>query len=186
MPLQRSRHLLSCAILGAALLLSACGFHPRGTGTGTIQLQELSVSTQDNHSLARRTVVDALRNHGVQVTATSRYQLQLLDEAETRRAYNTAQRSIPIEQQLNSQLTFQITNRAGQTLYGPETLSYQRSYSADRDNVTGNAIEEELLQREMREELANRLVTQLSRISVSDLEAREQALQRNGQSTSAQ
>src|SRR5690554_8239714 len=68
MPLQRPRHLLSCAVLGAALLLSACGFQLRGTATEDIPLQELRLSVQDEYGQIHRALRESLINHGVRVT----------------------------------------------------------------------------------------------------------------------
>ena len=178
MHLQRPRYLLSCALLGASLLLSACGFDLRGTGVDNIQLSEMQVSALDNNGPTHQSVLEALRVKGVRVHGGARYQLELLDEPQQRRAISYSSRAVPAEYELRRLLTFQISNNAGQPLIGPETLSVQRVYVRDRDNVTGSSEEEALLQREMREELTRQLMFRLSRISSSDLAAREQALER--------
>src|SRR5690606_35793925 len=87
----------------------------------------------------------------------------------------------PIERELRSELTYVISNRDGRLLLGPETLTAQRSYGADRNNVTGNTEEEQLLRNEMHQELIRQLVLRLSRVSPAVLEAREQALDGSGQ-----
>lgn len=179
MHLQRPRYLLGCAVLGASLLLSACGFHLRGTGVDNIKLDELHVSAQNNNGPTHQSVLEALRNNGVTVRSTAPYHLQLRDEPQQRRSLSYASRSTPAEYELRRLLTFQIINSAGQPLIGPETLSTQRVHVRDRDNVTGSSEEEALLQREMREDLTRQLMFRLSRISTSDLVAREQALERS-------
>lgn len=180
MPLQRPRHLLSCAVLGTALLLSACGFQLRGTATEDIPLQELRLSVQDEYGQIHRALRESLISHGVRVTDSARYHLQL-QEADSRRSLGNASRGGPIERELRSELTYVISNRDGRLLLGPETLTAQRSYGADRNNVTGNTEEEQLLRNEMHQELIRQLVLRLSHVSPAALEAREQALDGSGQ-----
>lgn len=176
MRLQQTRYLLSCALLGASLLLSACGFQLRGTGVDSLQLDELHLSAQDSHSQTRQQLLDALRSKGVTVRSSAPYQLQLLAEPEYRRALNRSGRSSAAEYQLQHQLIYQITDAAGRTLLGPETLSTQRSYVSDRDNLVGSSEEEALLRREMRLELTRQLMLRLSHISASDLAERQRTL----------
>ncbi|MFA5678102.1 MAG: LPS assembly lipoprotein LptE [Pseudomonas sp.] len=179
MHLQRPRYLLSCALLGASLLLSACGFHLRGTGVDDIKLNELHVSARDNNGPTHQRVLEALRTNGVTINSAAPYHLQLLDEPQQRQAISYASHSTPAEYELRRRLIFQITNSAGQPLIGPESLSATRGYVRDRDNVTGSSEEEALLQREMREDLTRQLMVRLSRISAKDLADREQALERS-------
>lgn len=176
MHLQRPRQLLSCAVLGASLLLSACGFHLRGTGVDDIALKELHVSARDNNGPTHQSVMEALRINGVTVSSAAPYHLQLLDEPQQRRALSHASRSTPAEYELRHRLVYQISNSAGHALVGPETLTAERNYVRDRDNVTGSREEEVLLQREMRNDLTRQLMFRLARLSPSDLAAREQAL----------
>src|SRR5690554_8011722 len=82
--------------------------------------------------------------------------------------------------ELRSELTYVISNRDGRLLLGPETLTAQRSYGADRNNVTCNTEEEQLLRNEMHEELMRQLVLLLSYASPAVLEAREQSLDVSG------
>lgn len=175
MPLQPSRYLLSCAVLGAGLLLSACGFQLRGTGVDSIRLDALHVSTEDQHSPVRQQLVQSLHNSGVSVSAGAPYVLQLLNEQSSRRALSYARRSIPSEYELTQQLSYQISNRAGQPLHGPETLTTRRIYVADQDNLLASSEEEAQLQREMRQDLVRQLMLRLSNISAADLAAREQS-----------
>lgn len=177
MRLQQTRYLLSCTLLGAGLLLSACGFQLRGTGMDTtMSLEALHVSAQDNHSPTRQQVLDALRSSGVAVRSTAPYHLQLLREPQYRRAVSSSSRSAPAEYEIRRELIFQITNSAGQPLIGPETLSTQRAYVSDRDNLVGSSEEEALLQREMRQDLTRQLMFRLSHISADELAERERGL----------
>ena len=71
MRLQQTRYLLSCTLLGASLLLSACGFQLRGAGVDTFQLDALHVSALDSHSQTQQLLLDALRSNGVTVRSSA-------------------------------------------------------------------------------------------------------------------
>ncbi|PRB74527.1 LPS assembly lipoprotein LptE [Pseudomonas sp. MYb185] len=178
MPLQRPRQLLSCAVLGATLLLSACGFHLRGTGVDSVKLNELNVSARNSYGPTYQSVLEALQVNGVDVRSSAPYHLQLLEERKERRAVTYTYRSTPAEYELTSELMFQISDQQGRALIGPETLATQRVYVNDKDNLIGTSEEEALLHREMLQDLTRQLMFRLSSISASDLAAREQALDR--------
>ncbi|TKA90708.1 LPS assembly lipoprotein LptE [Halopseudomonas bauzanensis] len=176
MPLQRPRHLLSCAVLGASLLLSACGFHLRGTGVDNVKLEELNVTARNSYGPTYQSVLEALQVNGVDVRSSAPYHLQLLNENQERRAVTYTYRATPAEYELTSELTFQISDRQGRPLIGPETFTTYRVYVNDKDNLIGTSEEEALLHREMRQDLTRQLMFRLSSISASDLAAREQKL----------
>lgn len=180
MSLTTPRLLLSCAVLGATLLASGCGFHLRGTGVDSVDLNQLDVTAQNRYGRAYEQVVEALELSGVQVTSTSTYQLQLLQESETRRAASYTTSATTAEYELTSNLTFQIADRQGRALIGPETLATRRIYVNDKDNIIGTTEEEELLRREMRQDLTRQLLFRLSSITESELSSRESRLDQQG------
>ena len=77
MSLTTPRLLLSCAVLGATLLASGCGFHLRGTGVDSVELNQLDVSAHNRYGPTYQQVLQALEIDGVKVTPTAPYQLQL-------------------------------------------------------------------------------------------------------------
>lgn len=177
MRLQQSRHFLGCALIGVSLLLSACGFQLRGSGGAAgIGLDALHVSAQDAHSPTRQQLVETLQSRGVVVNSSARYQLQLLAEPVQRRAVSHASRSTPAEYELTRSLVFQIADRDGRPLIGPETLTTRRAYAADRDNLVASSEEEVQLQQEMGQDLVRQLMLRLSSMSSSDLANRERAI----------
>lgn len=181
MRLNRPGYLLSCALLGASLLLSGCGFHLRGTGVDSVKLQQLNVSARNSYGPTYQGVLEALQVNGVDVRSTAPYHLQLLDEKTTQRAVTYTYRSTPAEYELTSQLTFQISDQQGRPLVGPETLEVQRVFVNDKDNLIGTSEEQQLLRREMRDDLTRQLMFRLSSISANDLARRQQALDQQAQ-----
>ncbi len=176
MSLTTPRLLLGCAILGATLLASGCGFQLRGTGVDHVDLNELDVTAHNRYGQTYQQVLEALEIDGVNVTPSAPYQLQLLNEAQSRRAVSYTSRATPAEYELTSDLTFQIADRQGRPLIGPETLNTRRTYVNDKDNIIGTTEEEALLRNEMRGDLTRQLLFRLSSLTETELSAREQTL----------
>lgn len=176
MLLNRPHQLLGCAVLGFSLFLSGCGFQLRGTGVDSVTLEELRVSATNSYGETYQEVLEALEIDGVRVTNGAPFHLQLLDERQERLAVSYTSRATPAEIELTSRLTFQISDTEGRPLVGPETLMTQRVFVNDKDNLIGTSEEEDLLNREMRQDLTRQLLFRLSSLSESQLAAREQAL----------
>lgn len=176
MSLNYSRQLLGTSVIALSLLLSACGFQLRGTGVDNVQLEELRLSARNSYGQTYMQVREALEIDGVRLSDSASYHLQLLDESQSRDVVSYTSRATPAELELTSRLTFQVSDKRGRALIGPETLSAQRVFVNDKDNIIGSSEEEQLLQREMRRDLTRQMLFRLSSLSESELASREQAL----------
>lgn len=178
MLLNHPRQVIGCILIGLSLILSGCGFHLRGTGVDNIELEKLQLSARNSYGQLYRDIRQALKIDGVEITGTAPFHLQLLDEQVDKTAVTYTSRSTPAEFELQSSLTFQISDDRGRALVGPATLRAQRILVNNTENLTGTGEEEELLRREMRDDLTRQLLFRLSSLSESELSAREQALDR--------
>lgn len=176
--LNHPRRLIGCILIGLSLALSGCGFHLRGTGVDSVQLDELQLSARNSYGELYRNIRQALRIDGVEINETAPYRLQLLEERLDKTAVTYTSRATPAEFELKTSLTFQISDDSGRALVGPATLRAERLFVNDTDNLTGTSEEEDLLRREMRDDLTRQLLFRLSSLSESELSAREQALDR--------
>ncbi|QJD58926.1 hypothetical protein HG264_08390 [Pseudomonas sp. gcc21] len=176
MLLKRPRHLLTCAMLAAGVLLSGCGFHLRGTGVDSVTLDELRFSAPDEHSPTYRQLLAALQSDGVRITDAADYHLRLISDRHERVALSYTSRISAAEYEIRQHLTFQINDSEGRPLIGPETLTARRVYVNDRDNIVGTAEEEDLLREEMRRDMTRQVLFRLSSLTERDLAARERAL----------
>lgn len=176
MLLKRPRHLLSCAMLAAGVLLSGCGFHLRGTGVDSVTLDELRFSAPDEHSPTYRQLLAALQSDGVRITDAADYHLRLISDRHERVALSYTSRISAAEYEIRQHLTFQINDSEGRPLIGPETLTARRVYVNDRDNIVGTSEEEDLLREEMRRDMTRQVLFRLSSLTERDLAARERAL----------
>jgi len=160
-------------VMGLAVLLSACGFQLRGTGTTELTIKELDVSARNAYG---ETVIDLrklLENSGVKVYTGAPYKLVLVNEQETQRnlSYASAGRASDVE--LNTTLNFEIQGRESLPLLD-DKIQVQKVVSHDGNNLVGSDSETIQVRKEMRRELVQRMVLRLQLITPAQLDALQQ------------
>ena len=161
-------------VMGLAVLLSACGFQLRGTGTNDLSIKELDVSARDAYSPTVTQLRQVLENSGVHVYTGATYKLFLANEQETQRnlSYASAGRASDIE--LSTTLNFEIQGRDHLPLMG-DKIQVQKIVSHDGNNLVGSDSEVIQVRKEMRRELVQRMVQRLSMLTPEQLETLQQA-----------
>ena len=160
-------------VMGLAVLLSACGFQLRGTGTHELAIKELDVSARDAYSDTVIQLRQVLENSGVHVYTGATYKLFLADEKQTQRnlSYASAGRTSDIE--LSTELTFEVQGRDHLPLMD-EKIQVQKIVSHDGNNLVGSDSEITQVRKEIRRELVQRMVLRLSTITPEQLETLQQ------------
>ncbi|MBV4452839.1 MULTISPECIES: LPS-assembly lipoprotein LptE [Pseudomonas] len=160
-------------VMGLAVLLSACGFQLRGTGTTELAVKELDLSARDAYSETVTQLRQVLENSGVHVYNGATYKLYLANERETQRnlSYASAGRASDIE--LSSVLSFELQGRDKVPLMGDD-LQVQKVVSHDGNNLVGSDSEIIQVRKEMRRELVQRMMVRLSMITPQQLEVLQQ------------
>ena len=160
-------------VMGLAVLLSACGFQLRGTGTNDLSIKELDVSARDAYSQTVTQLRQVLENSGVHVYTGATYKLFLANEQETQRnlSYASAGRASDIE--LSTTLNFEIQGRDHLPLMG-DKIQVQKIVSHDGNNLVGSDSEVTQVRKEMRRELVQRMVLRLSMFTPEQLEVLQQ------------
>ena len=160
-------------VMGLAVLLSACGFQLRGTGTTELAIKELDVSARNAYGETVTQLRQTLENSGVKVYSGAAYKLVLVDEKETQRnlSYASAGRSSDIE--LSNILMFQIQGHDQLPLIS-DKLQVQKVVTHDGNNLVGSDTEVNQVRNEMRRDLVQRMVLRLQMISPAQLDALQQ------------
>ncbi len=160
-------------VIGLAVMLSACGFQLRGTGTNEMTIKELDVSARDAYSETVKQLRQVLENSGVHVYTGATYKLYLADEKQTQRnlSYASAGRASDIE--LSNELFFEIQGRDHLPLL-TDTIQVQKVVSHDGNNLVGSDSESLQVRKEMRRELVQRMVLRLSMLTPQQLETLQQ------------
>ncbi|AQT96628.1 MULTISPECIES: LPS assembly lipoprotein LptE [Pseudomonas] len=160
-------------VMGLAVLLSACGFHLRGTGTNELAIKELDVSARDAYSETVTQLRQVLENNGVHVYTGATYKLFLANETQTQRnlSYASAGRASDIE--LSTVLSFEVQGRDHLPLMSDD-VQIQKIVGHDGNNLVGSDSEIIQVRKEMRRELVQRMVLRLSMITPEQLETLQQ------------
>ncbi|NWE18597.1 LPS assembly lipoprotein LptE [Pseudomonas sp. P7548] len=160
-------------VMGLAVLLSACGFQLRGTGTNDLTIKELDLSARDAYGTTVVQLRQVLENSGVHVYNGAPYKLFLVDEKETQRnlSYASAGRSSEVE--LSTELFFQMQGRDHLPLMG-DKIQVQKIVTHDGNNLVGSDSEIIQVRKEMRRELVQRMVLRLSLFTPQQLDALQQ------------
>jgi LPS-assembly lipoprotein len=156
-------------VMGLAVLLSACGFQLRGTGTQELAIKELDVSARNAYGETVTQLRQVLESSGVHVYTGAAYKLFLVDEKETQRnlSYASAGRASDIE--LSTELTFQVQGRDQLPLMG-DKIQVQKVVSHDGNNLVGSDSETIQVRKEMRRELVQRMILRLQLLTPQQLE----------------
>jgi LPS-assembly lipoprotein len=160
MPLLRP---LLALILAAAL--AGCGFHLRGAGSGNLPYQTMYISLPETAEVniwlqryirssgSTRIVDDAAAADAIFQQLTNNRQKSIL-------SVNTLGRVREYRLQLS--YTFRVVNRKGQVLVAPNEVTLTRDVTYDDSNILAKNQEEDLLWRDMTNDLVNQIMRRLS------------------------
>ncbi len=152
------------SVLILVLLLSACGFHLRGSVELPPMLERPHV-VGDAFSLLVRELESLLLQSGATLVRQPKEAsaiVRILSETPTRRVLSVGSTGKAAEYELHYAVNYQLENPQGEVLQGPSTLSTRRTYLFDESQVLGKSGEEETLREDMQRDLARRLLQQLS------------------------
>lgn len=164
-------------VMGLAVLLSACGFQLRGTGTNTLAIKELNVSARDAYGETVKMLKSALESGGVKVDSSAPYKLVLTDEKEDSRtaSYSGSARSVDVE--LSTVVTYELRGATTDPLLS-DKVEVEKDYTHDGNNLAGSDSESTEIRREMRRDLVQRLILRLQQLTparLAELQAQSDA-----------
>ena len=156
-------------VMGLAVLLSACGFQLRGTGSTELSLKELDVSARDAYGKTVKQLVQTLQGSGVKIYTGAPYKLVILNEQETQRAASSSGSGRSAEYALTTTLEYQINGTKDRQLtYNKVTVD--KIYVHDGNNLIGSDLEAGQVRTEMRNDLVQKLVAQLQQLTPQHLD----------------
>ncbi|MCK9535229.1 MAG: LPS assembly lipoprotein LptE [Pseudomonas sp.] len=167
----------SFTVLGLAFLLTACGFHLRGTGTTQMALSELNFAARDAFSPLGKQVTESLANNNVTISSSAPFTLYLGAEENSRRTASFTPGTRSAEYTLTSSANYELRSGSLPALI-QDSVKVQRSYAYNQDNVTGSSQEEALLRQEMRAELVMQLMMRLQAVNPTQLQGLQDQAQR--------
>lgn len=151
-------------VMGLAVLLSACGFQLRGTGTNQLTITELDLTARNAYGDTVRELRQTLENSGVKITASAPYKLILTNEKESQRAASYAGTGNSVEYELTNVLNYEIQGNNNLALLNNK-LEVHKIYLQDPSNITGSAQEAAMARKEMRRDLVQQMVLRLEQLT---------------------
>jgi LPS-assembly lipoprotein len=153
-------------LVGAALLLSGCGFHLEGSVLLPQSIRRPYIEAPDQQSdfvqsLRRQMVISGAHPVDSRDQATAIVDI-LYDEPVSKVLSVTAQNR-PAEYQVTYTVRFAVS-AGGRVLLPPQEVSDMRSYSFDESLLLAKEHEEAILQQAMGQDLADVVMRRLSRI----------------------
>ena len=146
-------------VICSLILLSGCGFQLRGSDISQIDALSLGGAMSAE---SRRVLRASFERHGVDlVPATADVvSIRILDERSGRRPISTSARVDAAQYELR--LEFDVAIAAGGEVVLPElTVAAERVYSVDSQNLSGSYEEQQILMRDIREELAMMIIRRI-------------------------
>ena len=160
-------------VMGLAVLLSACGFQLRGTGTTALAITELDLSARDAYGETVKMLRQTLENSGVRIYTGGPYKLILTSEQQSQRSLSYAGAGRSAEYELTNVLNYEIRGRNNLSLL-EDKLQVQKVYLHDGNNITGSEQESNEVRGEMRRDLVQRMMLRLQQLSPTQLEQLQQ------------
>lgn len=160
-------------VMGLAVLLSACGFQLRGTGTTELAIKELDLSARNAYGDTVMQLRQVLQGSGVKVYTGAPYKLILTDEQESQRILSYAGAGRTGEYQVSTVLNYDIRGESNLTLLS-DKLEVQKIFIHDGSNLVGSDQEANDARKETRRELVQRMMLRLQQLSPAQLDQLQQ------------
>ncbi|HSX71212.1 MAG TPA: LPS assembly lipoprotein LptE, partial [Pseudomonas sp.] len=160
-------------VIGLAVLLSACGFQLRGTGSAEFALKEIDLQARNAYGDTVKQLRQLLENSDVKVHNGAPYLLLLANEQETQRTASVTSSARSAEYELTTHLDYEIRGEKNMLLLR-DKLEVQRVYVHDENNLIGSSQESAQLRQEMRRELIQQVSLRLQLLTPARLEQLQQ------------
>ncbi|WP_277591948.1 LPS assembly lipoprotein LptE [Pseudomonas chlororaphis] len=160
-------------VMGLAVLLSACGFQLRGTGTTELAIKELDLSARNAYGETVTQLRQVLQSSGVKVYAGAPYKLVLTREQESQRSLSYAGAGRSAEYEMTTVLNYEIQGQNNLTLLS-DKLQVQKVYIHDGNNLVGSDQESLEVRKEMRRDLVQNMMLRLQLLTPTQLDQLQQ------------
>ncbi|WP_095080612.1 LPS assembly lipoprotein LptE [Pseudomonas sp. Irchel s3h17] len=161
-------------VMGLAVLLSACGFQLRGTGSTELAIKELDLSARNAYGDTVVMMRQVLQSSGVHVAAGAPYKLVFTNEQTTQRVLSYSGAGRAAENELTTVLDYQIVGQNNLSLIR-DKIQVQKVVMHDGSNITGSVQEADEAQKEIRRDLVQRMMLRLQQLSPAQLDQLQQS-----------
>ena len=172
-------HPFKLCLLGLLLAtITGCGFQLRGALDLPEGVEPIAITGVASNTQLAVELRNQLKANGVQLATKDgpyNYQLAVLDTDKDKITTAIGEAARTIEYQLIESIEFELLNNKGQRVLGPSKIVERRIMPNDPTKVVSTGEEEEILRREMLQNMAAKITRQLRayKFSVEDLTAKD-------------
>ncbi|MCE0556038.1 MULTISPECIES: LPS assembly lipoprotein LptE [unclassified Motilimonas] len=149
--------------LATLILVSACGFTPKGQVISRADINSVYLSTPDPYGQLTREIEQQLRFANIDILSQpdeQMYQLRVGGEQQSRRTISLYDNAQSAEYELGYSLQYQIVRPNKEPL--SFTINIHRDFLENPEQALASSREAELMLSEMRETAAQRIVRRLT------------------------
>ncbi len=147
-----------------SMIVSACGFQPRGNYLIPEEISEISVTSFDKYGQLTRNIDAQLRLNNIKVVAPSETvsNLHLITESVSERTLSLYQNSRAAEKELTYRTSFRVTIPD----VGAKTFSttVTRNYLDNPRTALAKSVERNMIENEMRMQASTQIIRQMARL----------------------
>ena len=155
-------------LLTVLMAVQSCGFHLRGSGPGSLDIDSVHVRSESADKLARE-VTSQLSGFGIatpDVPDNAQYVLILSREVQDRKILTvTADTGKVQEYEVFFSATMTVRNAAGDDLSTNQKIRVKRDLTVDEDAVLGKFEEERTIQAELLQQAAASVLRRLQTVT---------------------
>lgn len=157
------------SLLLALLLTTSCGFHLRGSQTGTaIEIASIAVSDTTATGVGNE-VRALLQGYGTTIAASpseAEFGLQLTDQLLNKSVLSVSPIDGKVEEyQLTLTVRMTVTDASRTSLLSGQQIRVARDYAFDDEAVLGSVSEQRILEQEMIRQAASQIIRRLAALS---------------------
>lgn len=148
---------LSC-VAALALLLTACGFHPRGDAPLPAEMAVTYIRGTQEFNTLYDDFRTALEGRGARVTqdrAEATAVLDILKNITERRVLAVDLTGKVLEYRFRQSLQFDVTAKDGRALLDQQSVTMSRALKFNRNDVLGTEREYDLIRKELQRDVVN-------------------------------
>jgi LPS-assembly lipoprotein len=151
-------------MLFACALFTACGFHLRDDASLPSSLQPIYIGGPAGNSALGQALRYHLTNSNTKVTprsADANYQVVLTTNEQDQRIVSLDRRGLAAEYGITGSVTFELRDKTGQRVLGPQTIEERRTVTNNPDNALTTSQDIGIITADMNQVLAVQIVRRL-------------------------
>lgn len=163
------KKIIACLLITG--LVSACGWHLRGSSSLPSNIDSIFLSAQDAHGpliSEVRQILKASKVAEATEASAAPYSLIIVEERDDRRTAGVGSDALTSAYQIILSVGYEIRDSNGQLLAPQTTATNTRTYDYSAGNASSAAQEEALLLREMRRDIAQQMLRRLQAVSLNN------------------